>query len=48
MCSASLSNEKVISGMRQTSTTPEAMLACIAMKPELRPMTFTRPTPLHG
>jgi hypothetical protein len=29
------------------STTPEAMLACIAMNPDDRPMTFTKPKPLH-
>ena len=47
MCSVSLAIVKVISGMRQMSTTPDAMLACIAMKPDERPIRFTSPTPLQ-
>mmetsp|Transcript_29720 Transcript_29720/g.101066 ORF Transcript_29720/g.101066 Transcript_29720/m.101066 type:complete len:207 (+) Transcript_29720:496-1116(+) len=33
------------SGMRQRSTSPEASVACMAMKPLWRPMSLTTPTP---
>jgi hypothetical protein len=33
------------SGMRQTSTTPLAMEACMAMNPLLRPISLTMPSP---
>mmetsp|Transcript_9142 Transcript_9142/g.36871 ORF Transcript_9142/g.36871 Transcript_9142/m.36871 type:complete len:289 (+) Transcript_9142:292-1158(+) len=37
-----------ISGIRQTSTSPDARAACMAMNPDCRPMTRTRPTPLNA
>mmetsp|Transcript_36503 Transcript_36503/g.107821 ORF Transcript_36503/g.107821 Transcript_36503/m.107821 type:complete len:230 (+) Transcript_36503:512-1201(+) len=37
-----------ISGMRHTSTTPLAMDACMAMKPDWRPMSFTKPRPWYA
>mmetsp|Transcript_21845 Transcript_21845/g.37314 ORF Transcript_21845/g.37314 Transcript_21845/m.37314 type:complete len:251 (+) Transcript_21845:871-1623(+) len=39
---------KGTSGMRQASTTPDAIEACMAMKPDCLPMSFTRPTPLRA
>lgn len=36
---------RLTSGMRQTSTTPLAMEASIAMNPLLRPISFTMPSP---
>mmetsp|Transcript_34796 Transcript_34796/g.71022 ORF Transcript_34796/g.71022 Transcript_34796/m.71022 type:complete len:239 (+) Transcript_34796:379-1095(+) len=35
----------LISGMSTASTTPDAMDACTAMKPDCRPISFTRPMP---
>ena len=36
------------SGMRHTSTLPDANAACMAMKPDWRPMSLTTPTPLSA
>mmetsp|Transcript_16782 Transcript_16782/g.47335 ORF Transcript_16782/g.47335 Transcript_16782/m.47335 type:complete len:207 (-) Transcript_16782:524-1144(-) len=37
-----------ISGMRHRSTHPEARLAWVAMNPDWRPISFTRPTPRYA
>ena len=39
---------KGTSGMRHTSTDPDANAACMAMKPDWRPMSLTTPTPLSA
>mmetsp|Transcript_28702 Transcript_28702/g.73680 ORF Transcript_28702/g.73680 Transcript_28702/m.73680 type:complete len:226 (+) Transcript_28702:642-1319(+) len=42
---ATLSMLNLVSGIRHRSTTPEAMDASMAMKPDWRPMSFTIPRP---